>query len=136
MDPGSYRISSTYGPRTPPCSGCSSFHNGLDFAAPLGTPIRAVQAGVVEHVGYGDWGTHSGGIVVLRHADGTATSYNHMSSAGIYVSSGQQVQVGEVIAGVGNEGYSTGPHLHFSVYLPDGSTTEPLSWLAARGVTP
>lgn len=105
-------------------------HNGIDIAAPLGTPIVAAADGVVIEAGsasgFGMW-------VRVQHDDGTVTVYGHMYEYS--VSEGQQVKAGEQIATVGSNGQSTGPHLHFEVWQGGGAKIDPLSWLSARGVS-
>ncbi|WP_431309307.1 M23 family metallopeptidase [Gordonia sesuvii] len=108
-----------------------SFHGGIDLAAPLGTPIHAVTDGVVIDAGpasgYGNW-------VQIRAEDGTVTMYGHMSSSGVLVQKGQHVTAGDVIALVGNEGFSTGPHVHFEVWKNGTTKVDPTPWLAEHGV--
>ncbi|MFC7406326.1 M23 family metallopeptidase [Georgenia alba] len=132
---GAYRNTSGYGYRHHPFGGYG-FHTGTDFAAPMGTPIYAVADAVVDYVGYGKDG-RSSMLVVLRHElDGETvyTWYVHMYDFGIFVHEGQEVSAGELIAEVGNNGNSTGPHLHFEVHTDDqGTTTEPLAWLEQHG---
>nr|WP_281274912.1 M23 family metallopeptidase [Georgenia muralis] len=111
-------------------------HTGTDMAAPLDTPIRSVADGVVTYVGPGKDGRSSMLITIEHEVDGqwVETWYNHMFADDLYVSEGQAVQAGEIIAGVGNNGRSTGPHLHFEVHVDENLTTvEPLSWLAENG---
>lgn len=144
----SYRISSPFGHRGAiPAAGVSAgLHNGVDFSAPFGTPIKASFAGKVVHVGFTDFDTHTGGIVVILHetAGGSwLTSYNHMSPSGINVKEGDIVESGEVIAKVASEGLSSGPHLHFSVrkvtgpdVLKDWEIMEPLQFLRDQGLKP
>nr|WP_255426803.1 M23 family metallopeptidase [Pseudonocardia sp. C8] len=104
-------------------------HNGIDLAAPIGTPIFALTDGVVEKAGaasgFGMW-------VVLKHPDGTSSVYGHVNRALVEV--GQEVRAGDEIAEVGNRGQSTGPHLHLEIWEADGSKTNPLPWLAERGL--
>ena len=104
-------------------------HYGIDLAAPIGTPIYALTDGVVEKAGaasgFGMW-------VVLRHPDGTQSVYGHINRALVEV--GQEVRAGDEIAEVGNRGQSTGPHLHLEVWEADGTKTNPLPWLAERGI--
>jgi murein DD-endopeptidase MepM/ murein hydrolase activator NlpD len=121
------RVSSGYGPRD------GGWHYGLDLAAPLGTPIRAVTAGTVIEAGpasgFGLW-------IRLRHPGGTVTVYGHMHT--ITRPTGTRVVAGQQIATVGSRGQSTGPHLHFEVW-PHGDRAQrvdPQPWLAARGVQP
>ncbi|MEN9337906.1 MAG: hypothetical protein RIQ41_220 [Candidatus Parcubacteria bacterium] len=95
-------------------------HNGVDFSAKVGTPILAAANGVV--VGTGDTDRACSGVsygrwVLIRHNNGLTTLYAHLSV--IQVSAGQSVSVGEKVGLSGNTGYSTGPHLHFTVYASD-----------------
>lgn len=133
---GTYRKTSPYGGRTDPITGGPGFHTGVDLAAPLGTPIYAAADGVVDYVGEGKDG-RSSMLIVLKHTingQDVYTWYNHMYTQGLYVEKGQTVTAGQVIAGVGNNGYSTGPHLHFEVHTDDNlTTTDPLAWLAQQG---
>ena len=108
-----------------------ALHDGVDLAGPIGTPIYAAADGIVKEAGptnsgYGAW-------VLLQHADGTVTRYGHINSWTVQV--GQRVFAGDQIATIGNRGNSTGPHLHFSVLLGGGNPTDPVAWLAARGVS-
>ena len=107
-----------------------ALHDGIDLAGPVGTPIYATADGVVKEAGptnsgYGAW-------VLLQHSDGTVTRYGHINSWSVQV--GQRVFAGDEIASIGNRGNSTGPHLHFSVLLGGTNATDPVPWLAARGV--
>lgn len=130
---GTYRITSAYGARW------GGKHEGLDMAAPAGTPIHAVADGEVTYVGYG-LGGRSGMIVVLKHeVDGEVfwTWYIHMYPDGIFVDVGDRVTAGDVIAEVGSYGNSTGPHLHLEVQIDDQFTTvDPTSWLSENGAAP
>lgn len=113
----------------------SAFHNGIDLAAPLGTEILAVGSGVVSYAGHGNKTLGlSGWVVVIQHLDGTSTAYNHMSESGVLVAVGDDVTTGDVIALVGSEGRSTGPHLHFSAWV-DGEAVNPVNYLQDRGVS-
>ena len=115
----------------------SRYHTGLDFRASYGTPIRAVKSGVVLYAGNsGNW---AGNHVAIKHADGKATMYSHMSS--MSARAGQTVQAGDVIGRVGETGRAFGAHLHFELY-PVGvkygdvyKAINPQPWLAANGVT-
>lgn len=106
-----------------------TMHNGIDIANAMGTPIVAAMAGTVIDAGpasgFGNW-------VRIKHDDGTVTVYGHMSTIDVTV--GQDVQAGEKIAGIGNEGFSTGPHVHFEVYPTEGQAVDPVPWLRERGV--
>ena len=132
MASGSYTISSPYGYRLHPTLGYMKLHAGQDFAAPVGTPIYAVAAGKVVTAGM-DEGV---GTVTIEHQiDGQTwyTSYLHMYEDGIYVHVGDTVTAGQLIAGVGNTGRSSGSHLHFEVRTKndtaDESTVDPQKWL-------
>lgn len=95
-------------------------HNGVDFAAKIGTPILASLQGTVLGTGDTDLacsGVSYGKWVLIRHDNGLTTLYAHLSV--IQTSSGQRVETGEKIGLSGNTGYSTGPHLHFTVYASD-----------------
>jgi murein DD-endopeptidase MepM/ murein hydrolase activator NlpD len=96
-------------------------HNGIDLGAPIGTPIMSAEAGVVINTGDTDltcpnasWGKW----ILVRHNNGLSTLYAHLSV--ISVSPGQTVRRGQTIGLVGNTGFSTGPHLHFTVYATQG----------------
>ena len=102
--------SSSYGWRHDPILGIRAFHNGLDFSAAQGEPIRATADGRVKTVGRGpDYGK----FVVIDHGDRLETRYAHASK--ILVNEGDLVQREDVIALVGNTGRSTGPHLHYEI---------------------
>lgn len=105
-------------------------HTGIDIANGIGTPIVSVADGTVIEAGpasgFGLW-------VKVRHDDGTVTVYGHVNE--IIAGAGQRVQAGQQIATIGNRGYSTGPHLHFEVWVGGATKVDPLGWLAARGVS-
>ncbi|MFK0255257.1 M23 family metallopeptidase [Streptomyces sp. NPDC090445] len=123
----SYTITSHYGVAGSMWS--SGYHTGLDFAAPTGTPVKAVGAGKIISAG---WSGAYGYRIVLQLADGTEVWYCHLSS--MSVTSGQ-VGAGDTIGRVGATGNVTGPHLHLEV-RKGGSTVDPLSWLRSKGLTP
>jgi murein DD-endopeptidase MepM/ murein hydrolase activator NlpD len=104
------RLSSTFGSRHDPFTGVVRFHNGIDIVARVGTAVGAAMAGSVAAIGFN---ANYGRYVFLQHA-GYQTMYAHLSR--ITVSTGQKVGQGQKIGELGNTGYSTGPHLHFSVY--------------------
>jgi murein DD-endopeptidase MepM/ murein hydrolase activator NlpD len=105
-------------------------HTGLDFAAPLGTPIRSVLAGEVIQAAYeGAYGRQ----VKVRHADGTVTSYSHMSQFAVSV--GDTVAAGDKVGAIGVTGNTTGPHLHFEVLLGGDNQVDPEPWLRDHGVS-
>ncbi|MFC6088702.1 M23 family metallopeptidase [Saccharothrix lopnurensis] len=105
-------------------------HYGVDIANAIGTPILSALDGVVVEAGpasgFGLW-------VRVQHGDGTITVYGHVNE--ILVSQGQQVQAGQQIATMGNRGQSTGPHLHFEVWIGGSQKIDPIGWLGARGIS-
>ncbi|MCE9585182.1 peptidoglycan DD-metalloendopeptidase family protein [Candidatus Nomurabacteria bacterium] len=95
-------------------------HNGVDFRASVGTPIKAMSDGIVA--GFGDTdiqcaGVSFGKFILIKYDNGLASTYGHLSL--IKVSNGQRVNRGEIVGYSGNTGYSTGPHLHVSIYARD-----------------
>ena len=120
-----YRVSITdaYGWRINPISGQRSFHHGTDFAAGSGTAIYASRSGTVTDAGYDDVYGYS---VTINHGDGYSSLYAHMTH--FVVSSGDYVTQGQVIGYVGSTGWSTGPHLHFSIYY-NGSSVNPMNYV-------
>lgn len=123
-------ITSCYGMRN------GRMHVGIDFAAPTGTPIRAITAGTVVQAGrkFRDLGY----TVTIKHANGVMTMYAHASK--VLVRSGQHVRTGDVVALIGSTGHSTGPHLHLNVAKTTSlsaffeRTVNPAPWLRANGV--
>jgi murein DD-endopeptidase MepM/ murein hydrolase activator NlpD len=102
------------------------YHQGIDFAAAEGTPIRATAFGVIEEVAYDK---SYGLIVTVRHDHGFITKYGHCSQ--VLVSKNQNVNRGQTIAFVGNTGRSTGPHLHYEV-IKEGKNVNPANYLLVR----
>lgn len=121
--PSYTRISEEYGDRIHPILKTPQFHNGLDLAAPNGSPILAAYDGEVVAAAYS--GT-MGNYIMIDHGDSLYTIYMHASA--LYVNKGDLVVKGEKIAAVGSTGRSTGPHLHFSVRL-NGSYVSPWNYL-------
>lgn len=121
--PGYKRISDEYGNRIHPILGTQQFHNGVDLAAPSGTPILAAYDGDVIAATYSG---SMGNYIMIDHGSGLYTIYMHCSA--LYVSKGQTVTKGQNIAAVGSTGRSTGPHLHFSVRL-NGSYVSPWNYI-------
>lgn len=113
------------------------YHTGLDFAAAIGTPVRAALGGTVTHAGYSSTASWAGDYVTVRHPDGTSTLYAHL--AGHDIRPGQSVAAGQQIGAIGMTGRSFGPHLHFEVYPPNVSpgrvyaSVDPLPWLRSHG---
>ena len=121
--PSYTRVSDDYGNRIHPILGVKQFHNGIDFAAPGGSPILAAQSGTVIAAAYS---STMGNYIMINHGGGVITIYMHASA--LYVSAGQTVTKGQKIAAVGTTGRSTGNHLHFSVRV-SGSYVSPWSYL-------
>ena len=106
------RISSSFGMRKHPISGFNKMHKGVDFAAPIGTPVYAGGNGVIEMVGVnGGYGKY----IRIRHNNEYKTAYAHLNSYRKGISKGVRVNQGEVIGYVGSTGRSTGPHLHYEI---------------------
>lgn len=118
-----FRYSSMFGARKDPFTGVKSNHTGVDMACPTGTPIKASQSGKVIKAG---WHNTYGNYVIISHGDGYQTLYAHMSK--INARQGQYVSQGTIIGLVGSTGYSTGPHLHFTVFK-NGKLVDPMSIL-------
>ena len=113
-------ITSWYGWRDDPFSGLRTFHTGVDIGAAHGSTVRAAMEGVVSSTGYN---SVSGNYVIIAHHSGYASMYAHLDS--IAARKGQRVSIGTPIGAVGNTGYSTGSHLHFTV-LKYGRTINPM----------
>ena len=113
-------ISSGYGLRW----NGAEFHQGIDIAAEMGTPIVATADGVVTIAGWNAGGY--GNMVDIDHGSGVSTRYGHASA--VVVTVGQRVRRGQIIAYVGSTGHSTGPHLHYEVRL-SGQPVNPTSYL-------
>jgi murein DD-endopeptidase MepM/ murein hydrolase activator NlpD len=108
------RVSDEYGWRVHPIFGYLAFHEGTDVAAPYGTPIHVLAAGVVEEAGRkGGYGLY----VRVRHGGTYATAYAHASRLAPGIHPGARVSGGQVIAYVGSTGLSTGPHLHYEILV-------------------
>lgn len=121
--PSYTRISDDYGNRIHPTLGVQQFHNGIDMAAPNGSPILAAESGTVIAAAYS---SSMGNYIMINHGNGLYTIYMHASA--LYVSTGQTVTRGQKIAAVGSTGRSTGPHLHFSVRR-NGTYVNPWNFL-------
>jgi murein DD-endopeptidase MepM/ murein hydrolase activator NlpD len=115
------RIASGFGYRIDPVYKTTKFHAGLDFAAPIGTPIYATANGTVEVAG--NTGNGYGNHVVINNGYGYSTLFGHMFR--VKVHPGQKVLRGEVIGWVGNTGKSTGPHCHYEVHR-NGEPVDPV----------
>ena len=117
------RLSSGFGSRKAPTKGASTYHKGVDWATPVGTPVYASCGGTVKKAG---WGSGYGYVVYIDHVDGRQTRYAHLSK--VLVKVGQTVKQGERIALSGNTGISSGPHVHFEILI-NGTQVNPLKYL-------
>ena len=120
----SYTITSAFGMRVHPVLGYERMHEGVDMAAPKGTPIYAAKSGKVTTASYQKGG--AGNYVVINHGDGFTSIYMHMTN--YIVSKGQYVNAGQVIGYVGSTGISTGNHLHFGIAYK-GEYKNPMSYI-------
>lgn len=116
-------LTSAYGWRIHPITGKESFHNGVDLANVSGTPIYAAKGGTVTVTTYN---SVYGYYVQINHGDGFSSLYAHLTH--YVVSPGQTVSAGQVIGYMGSTGWSTGPHLHFTIYY-NGNTVNPMDYI-------
>lgn len=130
--PNAGPVSSGYGYRPAPVQGLPDWHYGLDFADACGSPIHAVNDGVVVHGG-GPYKGMSGNVIEIDHGDGMLSRYGHMFGNGVLVAEGDTVTGGEQIGRIGNAGNSTGCHLHFEITL-NGKHVDPEAHLLQAGL--
>src|SRR5947208_3448479 len=116
------RVSSRFGARYHPILHMWRAHEGVDFSAAYGTPVRATADGIVARVGREDGGY--GNLIEVRHPNGIRTRYGHLSGFARGLRPGERVAQGETIGYVGSTGLSTGPHLHYE-FLVNGRPTNP-----------
>ena len=119
-------IASGYGDRSDPINGHEAMHLGIDFDAPIGTPVTAVAEGVVSFVGVKPG---YGNVVEIDHGNGYMTRYAHNSA--IVADAGARVHAGDTIAKVGATGRATGPHCHFEVWL-NGRPVNPIAYVKSK----
>ena len=120
-------FTSGYGTRTDPFRGGAARHQGIDLAAPVGTPIYATAEGTVNEAGYNSGGY--GNLIKLDHGRGIETRYGHLSQ--ILVSPGQRIARGQMIGRMGSTGRSTGSHLHYEVRI-DGRAVNPIPFMKSN----
>lgn len=132
--PGAFSIAARFGQ----VGSWARYHTGIDFAAPIGTPIHATANAVVTNAGIGPASSWAGNYVTIKFSDGRQMLFAHMSS--VSVSVGQQVTGGQLIGHVGMTGRAFGPHTHVELY-PAGvtpgdvySAVDPATWFAAHGL--
>ena len=116
------KFRSGFGGRKHPILGYTRVHTGVDWAAPRGTPIIATGNGVVEKAG---WAGGYGRQIMIRHANGYVSSYNHQSAFAKNIAPGVRVRQGQIIGYVGSTGLSTGPHLHYELIV-NGTKVDPM----------
>lgn len=121
-------MTSGFGMRYHPILHFARMHTGVDWAAPIGTPILAAGNGVVIKAG---WDSGYGRRVEIQHANGYVTTYNHMSGFGRGISEGVRVTQGQVVGFLGQTGLATGPHLHYEVII-NGNFVDPMAIKLAR----
>ncbi len=119
---------SSFGPRHHPILNKTVNHNGVDWAAPTGTPVKAVAGGKISRANFS---SSYGNIVYIDHPGGAHSRYAHLNAFGEGIKLGSAVQAGQVIGYVGTTGRSTGPHLHFELHL-NGRPVDPLALGVAR----
>jgi murein DD-endopeptidase MepM/ murein hydrolase activator NlpD len=120
---------SPFGYRNHPLLHIKEFHSGVDWAAPVGTPIFAAGNGTIEEIGpKGGYGKY----VRIRHADGYETAYGHMTAFARGLDVGSRVRQGQVIGFVGSTGLSTGSHVHFEIHIND-RFVDPMTVKLPRG---
>lgn len=124
--PVNNRVSGIFGIRRYLNGKYNGYHGGIDFASPVNTPVKAVNMGRVILARYFSKYNSNGNIVFLDHGQGVTSCYLHLSK--INVKEGKIVKKGSIIGYVGNSGRSTGPHLHWGIYL-NGQNTDGLNWV-------
>jgi murein DD-endopeptidase MepM/ murein hydrolase activator NlpD len=122
---GDFRLTSGFGVRNDPFTGSLAMHEGIDFAAEIGTPVVAPAKGQVVR---SEWDATYGNVIEIKHAENFITRYAHLSKRLVAVNTA--VQSGTLIGNVGNTGRSTGPHLHYEIFQ-NGRVLNPLSVLPA-----
>lgn len=116
------KFRSGFGARRHPILGYVRMHTGVDWSAAIGTPIIAAGNGVVEKAG---WASGYGKQIILRHANGYETSYNHQSAFAKGIAPGVRVRQGQTIGFLGQTGLATGPHLHYELIV-NGTKVDPM----------
>lgn len=126
-------LSSSFGPRSAPKAGASTWHKAVDIAADAGTPVRATLPGKIVAVNKSGWGGGYGVSVRVEHADGVVTEYHHMQEGSVDgLNVGDEVEAGQQIGKVGSTGNSTGPHLDLQAWK-DGKIVDPLMVIPGYG---
>lgn len=124
------RISSHFGNRKHPIQGYTKMHRGVDFSAPIGTPIYSAGDGTVTEMG---WKSGYGKFIQIKHSSTLSTAYAHANNFAKGLKLGSKIKQGQVIAYVGTTGNSTGPHLHYEVRI-NGKQVNPTSVKGTPGI--
>jgi len=122
-------VTSNFGSRRHPLLQYTRMHTGVDWAAGMGTPIYAAGNGTIEKIG---WEGGYGKFIKIRHANGYATGYGHMSAFARNMAEGAKVRQGQIIGYVGSTGLSTGAHLHYEIMI-NGRHVDPMKIRLPRG---
>lgn len=126
-------LSSSFGPRSSPTAGASSWHKAVDIAASAGTPVKSVMPGTVVAVNKSGYGGGYGVSVRVDHGNGVITEYHHMQEGSAdNINVGDTVEAGQQIGKVGSTGISTGPHLDMQAWK-DGQIVDPLTIIPGYG---
>jgi murein DD-endopeptidase MepM/ murein hydrolase activator NlpD len=120
---------SGFGSRKHPILGYTKMHTGVDWAAPLGTPIYAAGHGEIEKAG---WESGYGKYIRIKHNYGYETAYGHMTAFARGIDPGVKVHQGQLIGYVGSTGQSTGPHVHYEIIV-NGRMVDPMRIKLPRG---
>ncbi len=121
---GDFKVTAEFGKKMHPVLKVKKHHKGIDFKAPIGTPVYATSDGIVEKAKVQDTG--AGIHIIIRHDEAFQTAYYHLSK--LEVKEGQKVKKGDLIGAVGSTGFSTGPHLHYEV-RKNGTSVDPEPFL-------
>ncbi|HSC59863.1 MAG TPA: M23 family metallopeptidase, partial [Rhizomicrobium sp.] len=124
------RITSGFGMRFHPVLGYSRMHKGIDFGVPVGTPVMAAGSGTVVFEGYGNG---YGNFLKIDNGNGYGTGYAHLSRFAPGIHKGSHVRQGQIVAYSGNTGLTTGPHLHYEIYV-NGTQVNPANVKVAKGM--
>ncbi|HSM95043.1 MAG TPA: peptidoglycan DD-metalloendopeptidase family protein [Rhizomicrobium sp.] len=124
------RITSGFGMRFHPVLGYSRMHKGIDFGVPVGTPVMAAGSGTVVTEG---WGNGYGNFLKINHGNGYSTGYGHLSRFAPGIHKGSHVRQGQIVAYSGNTGLTTGPHLHYEIFI-GANQVNPTTVKIAKGI--
>lgn len=126
IKPLDYKITAPYGIHRYVNGKYINYHTGIDIAGFIGTPIKSTNSGIVVLARYLSENNSNGNIIVIDHGLGVTSCYLHLSK--ILVKEGDKVKKGQIIGNVGTSGKSTGPHLHWGLYI-NGKSTDGIKWI-------